>query len=151
MRARVVAGLALAFSLAIPAGARAADDYTPPSTEAFLRSIRSYPHVAAAARRETIRKGVPQLARCMPATQVRKLIGDPDFGYVAYREGTSGKVPSKQLWNYILEKKAATETEPGSRVVIWLDTGGKLQAVTIHGAPDIEHTISRRSQQCPQP
>jgi hypothetical protein len=44
---------------------------------------------------------------------------------------------------------AATETAPGSRVVVWFDKAGKLQAVTVHGAPGIESSISRRSQECP--
>ena len=79
----------------------------------------------------------------MPAAEVRKLIGDPDFGYATYKGGDTA-----MNWNYVLEKKALKEVEPGSRVVTWFDANGKLQGVTVHGAPDIEHNISRRVQTC---
>jgi hypothetical protein len=149
--ATAAAALAVSLSCAILPQARAVDGYTPPSSDAFVRSIRSYPHVTAAPRRERIRAGVPQLTRCMPWTRVRTFLGDPDFGYLAYSQGSQGRQPSKELWNYVLEKKAASETEPGSRVVVWFDAGGMLQGVTVHGAPDIEHSISRRGGKCPQP
>ena len=149
MRAHVATGLILLLATAGRiACAAAAQNYTPPTTEAFLKSVRSYPFVADTARRERIHDGVPKLGRCMTSVDVRKLIGDPDFGFVAYKAGTEGKVPAMVIWNYILEKKAATETEPGSRVVVWFDMQAKLQAVTVHGAPDLEATVSRTSRSC---
>jgi len=148
MRARVATGLVLLLAVVRMSGAQAADVYAPPSIDAFLKSIRAYPFTAAAPRREKIRVGVPQLTRCMPQTEVRKLIGDPDFGYIGYKAGTNGQVPAKLIWNYVLEKKALTETEPGSRVVVWFDTNAKIEAVTVHGAPDIEAMVSRRPQTC---
>jgi hypothetical protein len=149
MRARGATGVILLLAVAgMVAGAQAADTYTPPSIDAFLGSIRAYPFAAGAARREKIRLGVPQLTRCMASAEVRKLIGDPDFGYVGYKSGTNGRVPAKLIWNYVLEKKARAETEPGSRVVVWFDTNSKIEAVTVHGAPDIEATVSRRPQTC---
>src|SRR6478735_4542773 len=101
MQARVVARVVLLWSAAgMFAGVMASDIYAPPTSDAFLNSIRSYPYVAVAARREKIRTGVPQLTRCMPSDGVRRLIGDPDFGYVAYKSGASGNVPSKRIWTY---------------------------------------------------
>ena len=149
MRARIATGVILFLGAAgMVAGARAAEGYTPPGKDAFLKSIHDYPFVADAGRRARVRAAVPQLARCMPSTQVRKLLGDPDFGYVAYQAGTDGKVPQMRIWHYVLEKKAATEEVPGSRVVVWFDNSGKLNAVTVHGAPDIEATVSRRAGRC---
>ena len=149
MRTRVATGLALLLAAAgMMAGAQAADGYTPPTTEDFVKGIRSYPFVAGAARREKLRVGVPKLTKCMPSTEVRKLIGDPDFGYVGYKSGPNGRVPVKVLWTYVLEKKALLETEPASRVVIWFDTDAKIQGVTVSGAPDIEAMVSRRAQDC---
>ena len=149
MQARGAIRLVLLLSIGMMCGLVAAEDYLPPTADAFLRRIPSYPYVAAAARRDKIRAGVAQLDRCMASAEVRRLLGDPDFAYVAYREGSSGTVPGKKIWNYVLEKHAATETVPGSRVVVWFDTAGKLQAVTVHGAPGIESSVSRRTQQCP--
>jgi hypothetical protein len=149
MRARVATGLILLLATAGRlAGVEAAESYTPPTADAFLKSVRAYPFAADAARRARIRDGVPKLTRCMASPEVRKLIGDPDFGFVAYKTGTEGRVPAMRIWNYILEKKAATETEPGSRVVVWFDTQAKLTAITVHGAPDIEATVSRASRSC---
>jgi hypothetical protein len=145
MRARFVTGLVLWLAAA---SLQAADTYTPPTSDAFLKSIRAYPFVVAPARREKIRAGVPKLLRCMPSTAVRKLIGDPDFGYVGYKSGPGGRVPARFIWNYVLEKKARVETEPGSRVVVWYDTNWNIEAVTVHGAPDIEANVSRRPQVC---
>jgi len=150
MQARVVARVVLWLSAAgMVGGVMASDAYAPPTSDAFLNSIRSYPFAAAAARREKIRTGVPQLARCMPSAGVRRLIGDPDFGYVAYKSGSNGNVPLKRIWNYVLEKQARVETVPSTQVVVWFDGNGKLQMVTVHGAPDIEASISRRSEECP--
>jgi hypothetical protein len=149
MRARDATGLILLLAVAgMMVGVQAADAYVPPSSDAFVASIRAYPFVAGAARREKIRVGVPQLTRCMASTEVRKLIGDPDFGYIGYKSGSDGRVPAKLIWNYVLEKKALKETEPGSRVVVWFDTNSKIEAVTVHGAPDIEAMVSRRPQSC---
>jgi hypothetical protein len=149
MRARVATGLVLLLAVVgMTAGVQAADIYVPPSSGAFLKSVRAYPFAAGTARREKIRMGVPQLTRCMPSTEVRKLIGDPDFGYVGYKSGTNGRVPAKLIWNYILEKKALAETEPGSRVVVWFDTNEKVEGVTAYGAPDMEPLVSRRGAPC---
>ena len=149
MRARVATGLILLLAVVgMTAGVQAADIYVPPSSTAFVKSVRAYPFAAGAARREKIRVGVPQLTRCMPSTEVRKLIGDPDFGYVGYKSGTNGRVPAKLVWNYILEKKALAETEPGSRVVVWFDTKEKVEGVAVYGAPDIEAVVSRHGETC---
>ena len=149
MRTRVATGVVLLLTAAgMMAGVQAADGYTPPTTDAFVKGIRSYPFVANAARREKLRVGVPKLTKCMPSAKVRGLIGDPDFGYVGYKSGPNGRVPAKVLWTYVLEKKAALETEAASRVVIWFDTDSKLQGVTVHGAPDVEAMVSRREQAC---
>jgi hypothetical protein len=148
MAARVLARIML-FAIATAMTASAAENpYTPPTSDAFLKAIRSYPFVAAADRREKISAAVPRITLCMPAADVRRLIGDPDFGLVAFKSGTQGKVPAMKLWHYVLEKKAATETEPGSRITVWLDRNERIQGVTVHGAPDIESTVSRRSQVC---
>jgi hypothetical protein len=150
MRARITTHVVLVLTvLQLSAGVSATDNYSPPSTDAFLEGIRSYPLVASAARREKIRVGVPQLTRCMSSTEVRKLIGDPDFGYVAYKAGTNGNVPSKRIWSYVLEKQARVETVPSTQVVVWFDVNLKLQTVAVHGAPDIEAFISRRNEACP--
>jgi hypothetical protein len=148
MRARFVTGLVLLLAAAMTVGVQAADSYTPPTTDAFVKGIRGYPFVANAARREKLRAGVPKLKKCMPSTEVRGLIGDPDFGHVGYKSGPAGRIPAKILWTYVLEKKAALETEAASRVVIWFDTDSKLQGVTVHGAPDVEAMVSRREQVC---
>ena len=148
MQARVAARVIL-LSLTTLACAWAAAGYTPPTSHEFVMSIRSYPFVASAARREKIRAGVAQLTRCAPEKAVLGLIGNPDFGYVSYQAGTNGTVPASRVWHYILEKKAPTEVEPSASVVIWFDKGGKLKTIAVHGARDIESTVSRRTQECP--
>jgi hypothetical protein len=143
MLARIVGHVAWLSMLFGIAGSLAAEPWTPPNSDAFLRTIKTYPFAAPAARREKIRAGVPLLTRCMPAVEVRKIIGDPDFGYHTYKGGVTA-----MNWNYVLEKKALKEVDSSSRVVTWFDADGKLQGVTIYGAPDIEHNISRRVQAC---
>jgi hypothetical protein len=149
MRARLATRLTLGLSIVVFAGAFAADAYSPPTTEAFLRGIKRYPYVAAAPRRDRIRAGVPRLTRCMPAADVRKLLGNPDFGFLAYKKSSSGTVADRVLWNYVLEKPTANETVPSSNVMIWFDNDFKLQAVTVHATPGLETNISRRTQACP--
>jgi hypothetical protein len=149
MGARVTAGLLLVpMVVGTLSGAAAAESFTPPTADAFVNSIRAYPFVAPAARREQLRVGVPLLTRCMPSSEVRRRLGDPDFGYTGYKSGSGGRVPAKYIWHYIIEKKARAETEPGSRVVVWFDTNMNIEAVTVHGAPDIEPNVSRRPQVC---
>jgi hypothetical protein len=146
MKPRVTARLVLLSSVVFLSGAFAADSFTAPTIDAFKKSVRSYPYVADAPRREKIRSGVPALKRCMTSAEVRKIIGDPNFGYDTYR---SDGALSKRIWHYILEKKSVLETEPSSSVVAWFDGGEKLQTVAVHGAPDIEAAISRRNDPCP--
>ena len=56
MRGRVATGLILLLAtVGGLAGPQARENYTPPTTDAFLKSIRGYPFVANAARRERIR------------------------------------------------------------------------------------------------
>jgi hypothetical protein len=149
MRARFVTGLApLLATAGMAAGVFAADAYSPPTAKAFLESIATYPFVAGAARREKIRAGVPMLKNCMPSTEVRRLIGDPDFGYIGFRSGANTRTRAKEIWNYVLVKKARIDTEPNSRVVVWFDANSNVEAVTVHGAPDIEPVVSRRPQVC---
>jgi hypothetical protein len=146
MKARIASCLVLLLSaFGTSAGLHAVEEYVPRTPDAFVDGIKKYPFIAAAARREKIKVGVPQMTRCMPASEVRKLIGDPDFGIVAYKGG----VPSKHLWHYILEKPAKVETVPSTSVVVWFDGNLKVQTVAVHGAPDIEASISRRNQECP--
>jgi hypothetical protein len=145
MLARIATRVVLSLSvLGAVAGAMAADAYTPPTSDAFLKSIRSYPLVATPGRRGRIATGVPQLTRCTPSAEVRRLLGDPDYGYASYK----GDVLSRILWTYVLEKKSLKEVEPSARVVVWLESG-KLQGITVHGASDIESNVSRRPQACP--
>jgi hypothetical protein len=146
-QARVTARVVL-LSFAVLAGALAADVYSPPTSADFLKGIRNYPFVADAARRAKIRAGVSQLTRCAPAERVRKLMGDPDFGYIAYKAGTNGRVPEMNIWHYILEKKTRSETERSPDVVIWFDKGLKLKAVKVDGARDIEGPMISRAQEC---
>jgi hypothetical protein len=148
MQARVAARVVLLSIVGMAAGALAADGYSPPTSEQFLKSIRNYPFVAGAARREKIRAVVPHLTRCTPAREVRSLIGDPDFGYVAYKAGANGKVPAMKVWHYILEKKTRVETERSSDVVISFDSDSKLRSVTVDGARDIEPPLISRAQEC---
>lgn len=146
MQARVAPRLILLLSaICATANPGAAEQYVPPTADGFLKSIKSYPYVASAARREKIRVGVPQMTRCMPSQEVRKLLGNPDFGYLGYK----GDVVSQRIWHYILEKQARVETVPSSSVVVWFDRNGKVQTVAVHGATDIEAAISRRNQECP--
>jgi hypothetical protein len=148
MHARVAARLVLLSIIGMVAGALAADAYSPPTSADFLKGIRNYPFVADAARRAKIRAGVSQLTRCAPAEQVRKLMGDPDFGYVAYKAGTNGRVPEMNIWHYILEKKTRSETERSPDVVIWFDKAQMLKAVTVDGARDIESPMISRARGC---
>jgi len=129
-------------------GAHAPDDYVPPTSDAFVKAIRAYPFTANAERRAKIRLGVPQLKRCMASADVRRLLADPDFGYIAWKSGTHGKEPAQLIWHYVLEKKTATETEPSASVVVWFDTNAKLQTVAVHGARDIESNVSRTGTKC---
>jgi hypothetical protein len=142
MKARVAARVVL-WPVVGGAAAFAAASYTPPTPDGFLESIKSYPFAASPQRRDQLKTGVPRLTRCMPAEEVRRLIGDPDFGYPTGKGG-----PGAMNWTYVLEKKALKEVEPSSRIVVWLDPAGKIQGVTVYGAPDIEATVSRRPQPC---
>jgi hypothetical protein len=146
MSTRIASRLLLSLSaFGLMSGVVAAEDYRPPTTDEFLKGIKGYPLVASAERRERLRTGVPKLARCAPSAEVRRLLGNPDYGYAAYKAGAVSRI----MWTYVLEKKALKEVEPTARVVVWFESDGKLQAITVQGAPEIESNISRRQQTCP--
>ena len=148
MRARVATGLILLLAVAgMTAGVQATDIYVPPST----RFPEERPRLSVCRRRRATRDDPRRRASADSLHALDRspqLIGDPDFGYVAYKTGANGRVPAKRIWNYILVKKALAETAPRSRVVVWFDANEKVEGVTAYGAPDIEPLVSRRGEPC---
>ncbi len=151
MKARVATRLTLWLSAGVIAGALAADPYTPPTPDAFLRGIKSYPYAAPAARRDRIRAGVRSSPDACPGRKSASSWATLTSASSRTAAAPATRSPPGELFTYILEKPAATEAVQGSRVVLWLGNDFKLQAITIHGAPGLETNISRRNQACTTP
>ena len=117
----------------LAATVQAADSYQPPTESVFRQTVRRFPYVADGSLQTRLRTGVPQLRHCMDDTQIRALLGPPDFGYVAFREGTHGTVPEVLVWHYVLSQQAATQAETDSQVVTWFNTDRRLVAVSVYG------------------
>ena len=93
--------------------------YTPPTHEVFNRTA-TYPYVAPAERAAKIVAGTPALKRCLPATEIRSLLGPPDFGHVSTLDTANGPVPYVQVWHYLLSQPDPGDRLTGARVVVWL-------------------------------
>lgn len=106
-----------------------------PSYEAFARTIRSYPYQAPAARAEQVRRGTPQLARCLSKAQALKLLGPPDFERDLRDPQAPRKTGIASSWTYYLLRRSAAGDEGDAQVVLWFDARDRLEAMFIRGAP----------------
>jgi hypothetical protein len=78
------------------------------SERKFLEGLRSRPYVADPARAEAIVSGARQLHICSRKSDVRRLMGEPDFGKRTYDSNGNRKAAE---WTFVLresDKKAGT-------------------------------------------
>jgi len=76
-----------------------------PSEREFFRKLETQPaYVADPARADAILSGVRQINICSRAKDVRRLMGEPDYGSVAY--DTNGNHDAV-IWSYVLDAEPA--------------------------------------------
>ena len=112
----------------------------------FVANIPAFPYQADATRGQKIRVGVTALQHCMTAAQVVALLGEPDFTYVAFREGTKD-VPQMNILTYVLAQQSERERETDQRVIVWMGMPDELRAVSVwgvHGLTGLEGSAGMR-------
>jgi len=139
--------LVLAILLSSAAWAGEPAKYTPPTHEAFNRTA-TYPYVASEERAAKIRAGTPALRRCMPETEIRELLGAPDFGHVSSLDTETGPVPYVQVWHYLLALTDSGFKHEGARVVVWLHLDGKLRAVSVYNMAGLSDIPGLHNEKC---
>ena len=133
----MVARFATWAALSVVAASSLAADSAAPQRAArthdeFLASVPKFPYAADSARVQKIRVGVPALQHCMTAAQVAEFLGEPDFSYVTYRQGTRD-VPEMRVLTYVLAQHAERERETDQRIVIWMGMPDELRGVSVWG------------------
>jgi len=142
MRTTILTVLVLAAAVA---GAGAGAAYAPPTYEEFRRTA-AFPFIAGKDRVAKIRAGFPQLRRCMSTDEVRRLMGEPDHGDIAYRG--SSKVPEVITWKYVLEMRAAEDFKTSSVAAVWLHLDGRVRAASVHGIPGLVGLDGMANEKC---
>ncbi|MEO8019085.1 MAG: hypothetical protein ABI769_14830 [Pseudomonadota bacterium] len=123
--------------------------YQPPSREDFDHA-KHFPYVASQSRVASIRKGVAALRRCVPESEVRGLLGTPDFGMTLYMESKNPgpKQPWVTLWYYYLAKPASQDGATDAYVLIMLSGKQRLSAVSMHEVPDLAGIDNSKAKAC---
>ena len=75
-----------------------------PTEREFHEKLAGRPYFADAARSETVLSGARQIDICSRTSDVRRLMGEPDFGVVTY--DSNGNHDAAK-WTYVLEEKPA--------------------------------------------
>jgi hypothetical protein len=73
-------------------------------SEREFRKLHAHPFVADPARAEAILSGARQISICSRTAEVRRLMGDPDFGVVT--DDSNGNHTAAR-WTYLLDEKPA--------------------------------------------
>jgi hypothetical protein len=113
----------------------------------FVAGVAKFPYAADSARAQRIRVGVPGLQHCMTAAQVVEFLGEPDFSYVAYREGTRN-VPEVTVLTYVLAQQAERERETDQRIIVWMGMPDELRAVSVWGVHGLKGLDGSAGMKC---
>src|SRR5215831_15704818 len=102
------------------------------SEREFRREVASHPYVADAQRAHSIIAGAGQVKICSRTSEVRRLMGEPDFGVQTY---DSSGVHTAVRWTYLLSEESAA----GARraVEVGLNAGGYVFSITPQGVSGI--------------
>jgi len=133
-------------ALVLASAAAGADVTHIPPTYADFSRTAAFPFVAGKDRVEKIRTGFPQLRRCMSQDDVRRLMGDPDHGEIAYRGST--KVPEVISWKYVVEMRARDDFKTSVVASVWMHLDGRVRAASVHGIPDLVSLHGVANEKC---
>src|ERR1044071_2701512 len=101
-----------------------------PTEAAFRRGLAAAPYVADAARRDAIMAGAKQMRVCSRRTEVRRLMGEPDF---AVRTHDSNGNHTAAQWTYLI-----SEVPTAMKAVhVSLNKAGDVFSILPVGLPDI--------------
>jgi hypothetical protein len=138
----IAAGLALFVSQGCSLARQGA-----PSEKEFRRGVAATPYVAATARAETILSGVRQIGICSRTSDVRRLLGEPDFGVVTYDSNGNHNAVK---WTYLLRempgpgghRQAVDVTMNAARYVISIYNAGEsdIRFTGVNDGPGCEPT-----------
>ena len=97
-----------------------------PTEREFRRKLEAQPtYVADPARAEAILDGAEQLEICSRTADVRRLMGEPDFGVVT--SDSNGNHTAAQ-WTYVLEEKPA---RGGPRYAVTVEVNAARDVISI--------------------
>ncbi len=101
-----------------------------PTQRQFLEGLRSRPYVADAARAEAIISGARQLHICSRKSEVRQLMGEPDFGARTFDSNGERKAA---MWTYALRESAKTAGTFEQAVDIDVNSAGWVIGISPRG------------------
>ena len=109
-----------------------------PSEREFRRKLKTQPsYVADPARAEAILSGVRQIEICSRTSDVRRLMGEPDFGVVTY---DSNGNHNAARWTYVLEEKPA-RGGPRHAVDVTVNAARDVISISIFTASEVTSTL----------
>ena len=96
----------------------------------FRKALPSQPYIADTARSETILSGAKQIRICSRRADVRRLMGEPDFGVLTH--DSSGNHTAAR-WTYLISE----EPRAKRAVEVSLNKAGDVFSIIPLGLPDI--------------
>jgi hypothetical protein len=118
-----------------------------PSERQFRKHQASHPYVADPARAQAIVSGAKRIEICSRRTDVRKLIGEPDFGVLTYDSNGNHNAVK---WTYLLRempgpgghRQAVDVTMNAARYVISICNAGEsdIRFTGVNDGPGCEPT-----------
>jgi hypothetical protein len=97
-----------------------------PDARGFFENIKNYPYVAPTERSTRIALGSEKLRVCMTKSEVRSLLGAPDYSEVNY--GPKGPMPRwlGYAWTYYQSIKADVANTHDPHIEIFFDKAGHV-------------------------
>jgi hypothetical protein len=101
-----------------------------PTEREFLEGLGSRPYVADAARTEAIISGARRLHICSRKSEVRQLMGEPDFGARTFDSNGERKAA---MWTYAVRESATTAGTFEQAVAINVNSAGRVIGISPRG------------------
>jgi hypothetical protein len=115
----------------------------------FRADLAVHPYEPAGARTSKIIAGAQKLARCMTYADVRRLMGEPNFGNSTHRSGEASDKSAGVAWTYILSPVRKTVDPYDKMITIWLDEHGRVTSVHPLGVDAVLPLRAHNKQECP--
>lgn len=103
-----------------------------PTVQEFEKKIGAYPYRATSERSQQIRGGMIKVTHCMTKSEIRALLGEPDYAQDLWPKDPNGKWIGT-AWTYWIAKRGSGVNEMDPSVEVFFDTHGRAHWIAPRG------------------